>query len=156
MDETRFRSALGRFATGVCVITTRDAAGPIGFTATSLASVSLEPPLVLFCLGREASVLPAFERAERFGVSVLKTGQEAVSIRFAADPRAGFDEWRWDAAASGAPLLSGRLAGLSCTVESVSDGGDHRIFIGRVVDADWCEDAEPLIHFRGRYRTLET
>ncbi len=155
MDETRFRAALGSFATGVCVITAPDPEGPVGFTATSLASVSLEPPLVLFCLGRDASVLPVFEQARGFAVSVLAAEQAAISERFARDSRAGFAEGgAWDLSAIGAPLLRGRLGGLVCTVERIEEGGDHRIFIGRVADADWDETLEPLLHFRGRYRTL--
>lgn len=155
MDETRFRSALSRFATGVCIITTRDETGPLGFTATSLSSLSLDPPLVLFCLGREATVLGAFERAKSFSVSILAAGQDDLSVRFAIDPRGAFGEkMSWDDGATGAPLLPGRIGGLACTVERVEDGGDHRIFIGRVVDADWSLDGEPLVYFRSRYRTL--
>jgi flavin reductase (DIM6/NTAB) family NADH-FMN oxidoreductase RutF len=154
MDEARFRAALGGFLTGVTVIAVRDDAGrPAGFTASSFTSVSLEPPLVLFCLGRDASIAPVFLDARSFAVSILRADQAALAQRFAEadEPFAGAP---WTAGETGAPILDQRLGAIECDVEKVVEGGDHHVFFGRVRRADWDEDAEPLGHFRGGYRTL--
>lgn len=155
VDEGRFRAAMGGFATGVCVVAVRDAHGaPIGFTASSLASVSLEPPLILFCVGRDASIAPLFAPGRPFGVSVLRADQGAVSEAFASDPTAWFAANGSASGPGGGTLLPERLAALDCTVERVDDGGDHLIVLGRVLHAASDAGAEPLLHFRGRYRTL--
>jgi flavin reductase (DIM6/NTAB) family NADH-FMN oxidoreductase RutF len=152
-----FRSALGAFATGVCVVTTRDASGnPAGVTVNSFTSVSLEPPLVLFCLDRRGSALARFGAAPAWAVHVLADGQEDLARRFArrsgeaarADPWAGL---AWAESEDGLPRLHGCLARLSCTAERVADGGDHAILIGRVSALDWQEEGRPLLYFRGRF-----
>jgi flavin reductase (DIM6/NTAB) family NADH-FMN oxidoreductase RutF len=156
VDETSFRAAMGGFASGVCVIAVRDSEGhPAGFTATSVASVSLDPPLLLFCLARDAPVTTAFKKSASFAVSVLASDQEAASAAFAADPHAGFDVHPWSPGASGAPLLNDRVAGLDCDVERIDDGGDHLIFVGRVRAVDCNAANAPLLRFRGSYRQLE-
>lgn len=155
MDEASFRAAMGGFATGVCVIASRDGAGePVGFTASSLASVSLDPPLVLFCLGRDSEAAEAFAAAGSFAVSVLAADQQAVSADFSLDPRRGFAVWDWSPGETGAPLITGRAAGLECALERIEEGGDHRIFICRALRGDADETRAPLIHFRGGYRGL--
>lgn len=150
-----FRAVLGRYATGVTVVTTRTPEGdPVGLTVNSFTSVSLDPPLVLFCLDLEAGSLPAFEAADGFAVNILRAGQEAVSNRF-ADPEAarftqeGVAHWT-----SGAPILAEALAALDCSVHARHEGGDHVILVGRVRQLAILDDADPLIYWRGGYRRL--
>jgi flavin reductase (DIM6/NTAB) family NADH-FMN oxidoreductase RutF len=156
-----FRAALGAFATGVCVVATRDAGGrPAGVTVNSFTSVSLDPPLVLFCLDRRGSALPRFAPAPAWAVHVLADGQEELARRFArrrseaaaADPWAGL---AWDEAEDGLPLLPGCLARLSCRAERLADGGDHAILIGRVAALEWRSEGRPLLYFRGRFEPAE-
>ena len=154
MDPDRFRAALGGFLTGVTVVCTRDREGrPAGLTVSSLASVSLDPPLVLFCLDKGASVYDAFADATSFAASILRADQAAVADRFAftEDP---FEGVTTIAGETGAPVLAERLGVIECDVERVVDGGDHRIFLGRVRAVDWDADAAPLAYFRGRYGML--
>jgi flavin reductase (DIM6/NTAB) family NADH-FMN oxidoreductase RutF len=155
LDEAAFRAAMGSFATGVTVICVTDAEGrPVGFTASSLTSVSLDPPLVLFCLGRGARASAAFTGAKSFAVSFLASGQREAAEALAIDPRAWFERGAWTSGRNGAPLVEGRLAGLECAIERVDPGGDHMIYLGRVQRAEWDAAADPLVYFRGRYRSL--
>lgn len=155
-DARAFRDALGCFATGVCVASTRDAAGlPIGVTVNSFTSVSLDPPLVLFCLDRAADSLSAFLAADGFAISVLAADQRGVSANFAQRPTA--DRWAGLAAetlATGAPLIPGALAALDCRRHAVHDGGDHVILVGRVVALRSRADGRPLLYVRGAYGDL--
>jgi flavin reductase (DIM6/NTAB) family NADH-FMN oxidoreductase RutF len=157
VPPSAFRAALGAFATGVCVVATRDRAGrPAGVTVNSFTSVSLEPPLVLFCLDRRGSALGRFEAAPGWAVHVLADDQEELARRFArrsreptlADPWAGL---AWQESADGLPAFPGCLARLSCSAERVADGGDHAILIGRVAALDWQVEGRPLLYFRGRF-----
>jgi flavin reductase (DIM6/NTAB) family NADH-FMN oxidoreductase RutF len=154
VESRAFRAACGAFATGVTVITTSGAAGAlVGFTANSFTSVSLEPPLVLFTLGRAANCLPSFERAGCFAINVLAEDQRELAQRF-ADPEG--DKWHgvsFGRGLTGAPILRGTLATLECRTEYVHDGGDHRIFIGRVVDLA-SRGGRPLLFLRGGYHAL--
>jgi flavin reductase ActVB len=152
VDSTAFREALARFASGVTVVTTRDAAGaPAGFTATSFSSLSLDPPLVLVCLDKRADSFPAFEAAGHFAVSILAADQAEQARRFATkgtDKFAGVAvEW---GAVTGLPLLPDALVQLECRTHQVLDGGDHIIIVGEVVRAV-SSDAEPLLHFNRRF-----
>lgn len=153
-DSQDFRAACGSFATGIAVITARSAEGElVGFTANSFASVSLDPPLVLFSLGREANCLASFEAAGHFVINILAEEQRALSQRF-ADP-AG-DKWEgvaFECWTTGAPILTGTLASLECRTEAVLDGGDHRVFLGRVVRLA-SREGRPLIFLRGAYHAL--
>ena len=149
------RDAFGCFATGVTVVTALgDDGAPVGLTANSFTSVSLEPPLVLFCLDRRSTSLPVLERAERFAVNVLHAGQEAVSARFSRREPDRFAGTAWRPGTTGVPVLEDAAAHFECRRESVLDGGDHRIFIGRV-EAVACEGSyDPLVFFQGRYRSV--
>lgn len=151
-----FRDALGRFATGVTVVTTRDPDGrPVGLTVNSFASVSLEPPLVSFCLDREAFSYPAFAESRSFAVNVLSAGQVDLSRTFAQASLA--DKFAAIATAEGAtgcPLLPGALAQIECEIEMRHAAGDHVILIGRVVALEVAEDGLPLLYYRGRYADL--
>ncbi len=150
-EQRAFRDAMGRFVTGVAVATTRDAEGaPVGVTINSFTSVSLNPPLVLFCLDRRARTLPAFQATGYFAVNVLAADQQAHSIRFArrCDDWQGIDHVTWT---TGAPIIMGSVAACDCTVDALYDGGDHVILVGRVQRIEATADREPLVYPRGQY-----
>jgi len=155
LDGREFRDALGWFATGVTVITTRGADGDlVGFTANSFTSVSLDPPLVLFSLNRQAGCLPIFEGCAHFAVNILAEHQAALSSRFAT---ASHEKWHGvaiDTWEGGCPILADALANFECAVHAVHDGGDHRIFLGRVLRMRSSEAGKPLLFSRGAYRLL--
>ncbi len=150
-DARRFRSALGAFATGVTIVTCRDAAGrDVGLTANSFNSVSLEPPMVLWSLARSARSLPAFLEASEFAVHVLAADQEELSLRFAArgfDKFAGLDLERGPGQL---PMLRGCSARFLCRTAFRHEGGDHVIFVGEVQAFDH-SDRPPLLFHGGRY-----
>ena len=149
-----FRRACGRFATGVAIATTMDSSdSPCGLTISSFSSVSLDPPLVLFCIDRASQVIAAFEASETFVLNILDQSQRELSQRFATrqDDRFGGLEFR--RGVSGAPVIPHSLAVIECRRHAVLDGGDHRIFLGEVLSAD-AFDGDPLLYFAGRYRQL--
>ncbi len=153
VDSRSFRKALGCFATGVTVVTTLnpESSLPVGVTVSAFSSLSLDPPLVLFCLGNRTSTLDSYRRSSHFAVNVLSETQRDLSIRFASRAEnkwAGIATETW---ASGVPILPGCLANLECAVVSVHDGGDHTIFVGRIERLRHQEAGSPLIYFRGSY-----
>ena len=149
-----FRRACGRFATGVTIASVIDRHGtPHGLTVSSFAAVSLEPPLVLICLGQQVTVIDAFRASERFGISVLGEEQRELSERFARKGHDRFTGISWHCGAHGAPLIDGALANMECEVHQRVTAGDHDIFVGRMLQAEVREGA-PLIHFASRYRAL--
>lgn len=153
-----FRQVLGHFATGITVVTVERELGQVhGMTANSFTSVSLDPPLVSICVDEESRLLSFLKTRRRFGVSILKDSQQAFSGYFAtgeqgpeADARLGI-RYRWTA--SGIPVLEDALAQLTCNVVSEYLAGDHTIFLGEVETAE-VADGQPLLYFRGQYRTL--
>jgi flavin reductase (DIM6/NTAB) family NADH-FMN oxidoreductase RutF len=150
------RGAMGQFATGVTVITTRDCAGQaFGTTANAVTSVSLRPPLVLACLRRESETLAALLQRRRFAVNVLRSSQTELSDRFAR--RAADDTWETVAHRNvrDIPVLEGAIATLECDLHDVADGGDHAVVVGHVLDlSEESADAEPLLFYAGSYRRL--
>ncbi len=153
-DTAALRRALGCFVTGVTVVTTRDAGGaPIGFTANSFTSVSLGPPLVLVCVGREVEDFDVYRRCPGFAINVLGDSQRALSERFATQRPDRFGGVRWREGAHRAPVLEGCIAALECASWRRIEAGDHMILIGRVLR---CEDSgdRPLAYWRGSYRRL--
>lgn len=156
LDPDQFRSVMGRFASGVTVVTTRDVAGrDHGMTVSAFSSLSLAPPLILFCIDRSASVHPALLAAEWVVVNILSAEQEALSRRFShleADAR--FDGIGFTRAHHGAPILDDVLACLECRIVGRHEGGDHDILLAEV---DWAEtrDARPLLYYRSGYAQLE-
>ncbi len=149
-DTTReFRNALGKFATGVTVVTCESDEGPVGITANSFASVSLEPPLVLWSPARASRRFSAFEAAEHYAIHVLGADQRDVCASFA---RHGddFDGADWGRGENGVPVLNGCLARFECQRAAVHDGGDHIIIIGRVLRAA-AGDGDPLLFSAGSY-----
>ena len=154
MQQGDLRHALGRFATGVTVITTLDPdGGPVGLTANSFSAVSLDPPLVLWCLRRHAPSLGLFQASGRFAVNVLSADQDEVAQRFARRSDDKFTGVAHTAGLGGCPLIGGSIAIFECDVEATPEGGDHVIFIGRVMRAAF-RDGEPLVFSSGRYRRL--
>ena len=156
MEDRAFRRALGEFATGVAVVTASGKGGElVGMTMSSFNSVSIDPPLVLFCVDRKARSLPAMLEARGFAINVLARDQEGISNQFA---RALSDKWTQIKTSVGhaeAPLISGALAHFECAPFANYDGGDHVIFVVRVLrHTSRSEAAAPLIFFRGRYRDL--
>jgi flavin reductase (DIM6/NTAB) family NADH-FMN oxidoreductase RutF/DNA-binding MarR family transcriptional regulator len=147
----RFRSALGAFATGVTIVTTRDGRGrDIGLTANSFNSVSLDPPMVLWSLAKSARSLPAFLAASHFAVHVLAADQEELSLRFATRGSAKFSGLDLERSASQVPLLRGCSARFQCRTAFRHEGGDHVIFVGAVEAFDQ-SDRPPLVFHGGRY-----
>ena len=158
LSSAVFRQALGRFATGVTVVTAERAPGQVhGMTANSFTAVSLDPLLVLICVDKQARMLAVLERTQRFGVSVLKDSQRAISEFFALpeqDPaaeRALGVRFHWTP--SGIPVLAEALVQLTCRVTSSQVAGDHTIFLAEVDSAEVFE-GEPLLFFRGAYRRI--
>jgi 3-hydroxy-9,10-secoandrosta-1,3,5(10)-triene-9,17-dione monooxygenase reductase component len=157
LEPAVFRAALGRFATGVAVVTAMTRAGPVGMTVNSFSSVSLDPPLVLFCLRQASGLRAAFTAADSFTVNVLREGQREVARRFAASGPDRFGATRFRFGTNGAPLLAGVLAAVECARERIIPAGDHDIVLGRVltVVADPAAVADPLVYYEGGYRSLD-
>ena len=152
-----FRRAMGRFATGVTVVTSVDAAGqPVGTTANAVSSLSLDPPLVLVCFDRSSQTLAAVRGHGAFAVNVLAAPQRNLSANFARRGlAAAWDEVQHRPGPTGSPRLAGVLAALECTVEHYLPGGDHEIVVGRVRDVETTgDDAAPLVFWRGGYASL--
>ena len=154
-DPRTLRDALGSFATGVTVVTCFDSAGePFGLTANSFTSVSLEPPLLLVCVHRDAQCASAMTEAEHFAINVLQTGQQPASIRFSTRDHDRFGPNDWSPGELGAPVLKESLAVFECRHHAVHEGGDHYILVGEVVKASFDPSIDPLLFFRGKYRRL--
>lgn len=143
------RDALGQFATGVTVVTCNTAEGPVGITANSFASVSLDPPLVLWSPARGSRRFPAFESAEKFAIHVLGDHQRDICEGFVRD---GFDfsAFDWHEGENAVPLLHNCLARFECARHAIHEGGDHAIIVGRVTAAALSEGT-PLLFARGSY-----
>lgn len=153
-DPALFRQLLGRFATGVTVVTARDAAGrPVGMTASSVASVSLHPPLVLVSVDQANDMHPALKAAQRFILNVLAADQEVISRRFAAEHPNRFDGIRYRDSQHGLPVLDGVVASIECEKHGEAPGGDHTVFFGLVTGGS-VYDRQPLLYYRGGYTGL--
>ncbi len=151
VDPRQMRNALGRFATGVTVITTQTPAGKFeGLTANSFSALSLDPPLVLWSIRQSAPSLPGFLAAGGFAVNVLAADQRKLAADFATASVDKFADVDFAMGQQGYPLLPGSIAVFECQTESTVEGGDHLIFIGRVVAASY-RDGEPLVFSAGEY-----
>ena len=154
IEAAEFRLALGRFATGIAIVTTTDENGtPMGLTVNSFNSVSLDPPLVLWSLDKGSNQIDAFRNSGFYGVSILAHDQELASNLFASMAEDRFEKILWSRAKTGAPLIDGSLARIDCKTEQIIEGGDHIILLGRVVDIAVSE-GEPLLYYGGGYRSL--
>lgn len=154
-DQREFRNALGCFATGVTIVTALDPRNKLlGITANSFSAVSLDPPLVLFSLDRRAHSLRAFLSTKHFAVNVLSAEQAALATAFArplSDKWTGVEYEIWD---TDCPIIKGALAQFECEIQHTYEGGDHIIFVGAVLRMAYHPEREPLIFYRGRYRSL--
>lgn len=154
VDDAQFRQLLGRFATGVAIVTARGPNGvPLGMTASSLASVSLEPPLLLVAVGRQNDMHDTLRTAPYFAVNILAADQEPLSRRFAATDPNRFDGVGYRESRHGVPLLNDVLAHIECAMHAASPGGDHTVFFGLVTGGEVTE-RRPLIYYRGGYQSL--
>lgn len=154
-DSFTFRRALGNFATGVTVVTARDASGTNrGITVNSFSSVSLDPPLILFCLDKDALSVDCLSVAERFAVNVLREEQHGLSVRFSMAAADKWDGVAYELWPGGVPVLRGCLANLLCRRENLYEGGDHLIIVGRVERLHTVEEGAPLVYFQSGYRTI--
>ncbi|MEV5828400.1 flavin reductase family protein [Spirillospora sp. NPDC052242] len=156
IDAARFRSVLGRFATGVVAITAVEpgTGTPLGLVANSFTSVSLDPPLVAFCVAHTSSTWPRLRAAGRLCVNILGEPQRDVSRRLAARGGDKFAGIGWTPSPGGAPLIDGALAWIECSVEREHAAGDHVIVVARVHELDKHADDDPLIFYRGGYGGL--
>lgn len=153
--ERQYRDVLGHFCSGITVLTALVEDRPVGMTCQSFFSVSVEPPLVAFCVGRGSTTYPVLRRADGLVVNVLDGGQREISTAFA---RSGTDKWagvRWSAGEiAGHPVLDGALAALECTIESETAAGDHLLVLARVRHLRARESGRPLLYYRGGYHDL--
>ena len=155
IDQDAFRAVLGRFASGVTVITALDEAGEDqGMTVSAFCSLSLEPPLVLFCVDRAASMYESFEKATSFIVNILSESQEPLARRFSGPDPNRFDGIGYSRGVSGVAILDDVLGYLECKRVAVNPGGDHSIYVGEVEVAQ-SKEGRPLLYYRGGYAQLE-
>jgi len=159
MDETiipgpetvrAYRAALGRYATGVTIVTAASDWGPVGITANSFASVSLAPPLVLWSPAKSSLRFQAFTEADKFAIHILAEEQNDICHAFARDG-AAFEGCEWDTDEDGVPRILGCLSRFSCDRHAVHDGGDHAIIVGRVTSAMSRPGGEPLVFHDGGF-----
>jgi flavin reductase (DIM6/NTAB) family NADH-FMN oxidoreductase RutF len=154
VDSAAFRKACGRFATGITIVTVIGPDGhPHGMTVNSFTSVSLEPPMVLVCIDRKATILPKLEASKAIGINVLAENQRDLSTQFARRGMDRFEAVPWFSGETGVPLLDGVLAQYECEVTTVVDGGDHLIFVAEVRHLQ-CFDGRPLLYYASGYETL--
>ena len=154
-DQRTLRDALGSFATGVTVVTGFDEGGrPLGLTANSFTSVSLDPPLLLVCIHKRARCSGALVAAEHFAVNVLQTQQQPASITFSTRVEDRFGCTPWALGEHGVPVLRDSLSVFECARHAIHDGGDHFILVGEVKKATFEAGLDPLLYFRGKYRRL--
>ena len=155
INSDEFRAALGRFASGVTVVTTKDADENLhGITVSAFCSVSLEPPLILICIEKTTGSHYALEESENFVVNILRENQQYYSDQFASYLPDKFDGIEYEMNEAGIPVLKNTLANLECRSINAYDSGDHTIFIG-LVEKCLVADDNPLIYFHGNYRKLK-
>lgn len=155
IDQRMFRDTMGRFATGVTVVTWDDGERQRGLTANAVSSLSLDPPLLLVCVDRKSTAHPQLASAQAFAVNILAADQVDVSNAFARHGVEDMGEVAYSTRQSGAPIIDGALAWVECEIAERLEGGDHTIYIGRVIDLEIARpEAEPLVFFSGHYRGL--
>jgi len=153
ITEERFRLALGNFATGVTIITSTDDGEPVGMSASSFTSVSLDPPLVSFCAALTSTTYPRISASERFCVNVLSEFQEDIARGFAQRDVERFANVPFNDSPLGSPVLSGVVAWIDCSIEAEHRAGDHLIVVGRVRALHVEFQRLPLLYFRGQFAT---
>ena len=151
LPHTKLREAFGNFTTGVTIITTVQADGlPRGFTANSFTSVSLEPPLLLVCVSKNALSHQVFMETDYFAINVLAKDQEPISTLFSTQSEKKFQSDKWDMGKNNMPILRGSLSNFVCFKNKAMDAGDHTILIGEVIDC-MTNSGKPLLYFKGKY-----
>ena len=153
-DSDLFRCVLGHFCTGLVIVTSSVGDKPVGMTAQSFTSLSLEPPMILFCPAKTSTTWPLIHRSGRFCVNILGEHQEHVSRQFAQSGTDKFSSVRWYWSDNGNPRLDDCISHIECTLEAVHEAGDHRIAVGRVGSLSLGSPTHPLIFFKGAYRQL--
>jgi len=153
IDESRFRQAMGHFASGVTVVTTAHAGQLYGMTVSSFASLSLKPPLVLICIENTLSTYAAITESGQFAINILEHRQEHLSRRFATHEDDKFTGVAWRSSRFGLPILEGALTIIECQLHNTFPGGDHTIFVGEVLDAE-INHGSPLLYYRRGYHEL--
>ena len=156
INQTPFRKVLGHFATAITVVTglTKNKI-PVGLTVNAFTSLSLSPPLVLFCLDKRTASIDAFDRGNGFALNMLNKNQQDLSIIFstkAEDRFAKVEHTFWD---TGVPILTGCLANLECKIDAIHDGGDHLIIVGLVGRLHQSDNSSPLLYFNGDYAEIK-
>lgn len=156
VSRQEFRAALGRFASGVTIITTKDASGRLhGITVSAFCSVSLEPPLIAVCIEKNTGSHYAFLESSSFVVNILDSNQQSLSDRFASRIPNKFEGVAYEAGIDDLPVLGGALVNLECVLVNRFDAGDHTIFVGQIEKSNASESGEPLVYFHGNYRELK-
>jgi 3-hydroxy-9,10-secoandrosta-1,3,5(10)-triene-9,17-dione monooxygenase reductase component len=151
----KFRDVLGRFASGVTVVTGTSGDEPVGMTCQSFSSVSLDPPLVLFVPAKTSRAWPLIQRSGKFCVNVLAAGQAEISNVMASRGTDKFAEVKWSPSeATGSPVIDGILGYVDCCIHAVHEAGDHFVVVGRVLDLAASDVEDPLLFFGGAYRTV--
>ena len=150
LDQARFREALGHFATGITIVTATDAVEPVGFSCQSFAALSLDPPMVILAPAKTSTSWPRIARAGSFCVNILGEHQEAVCRAFAVSGGDKFDGIDWSPGVTGAPVITGSLAVVECTLGTIYEGGDHELVTGHVVTMEIGEGS-PLIFYRSGF-----
>lgn len=157
-DSDAFRKVCGLWASGVSIITTTDKAGtPFGLTMNAVSSLSLTPPMFLVCVDNNSDTLGPMLETQKFGINMLCSSQQAISNNFAKKGNDKFDNIDWSFGEFGAPLISGALLSIECSVYNVFEGGDHQIVCGLV--KGWIngnEEAGPLLYYRGGYQEFKS
>lgn len=154
IDARELRNVMGNFATGVTIITTKNAAGkPFGLTANAFSSLSLDPPLLLICVDKKVDCYACFDESKVFGVNFLSEGQDQLSNRFATKGIEKFEGVSYKLGELGVALLDDALAHIECKVANAYEGGDHTIYVGEIQSATILSD-RPLLFFRGKYFKL--
>lgn len=155
IDQSVFRKVLGRFATGITVVTALDDdRSPIGLTVNAFTSLSLDPPLVLFCLDKRNASRSAFTKGKCFTLNMLGEEQQDVSVTFSSPVEDRFASVPIETLETGVPILTGCIANLECLVDAVHEGGDHLIIVGRVEKLFHAESGRPLLYYNGRYARI--
>lgn len=154
IDQAHYRQVLGHFPTGVTVVAGVSDGKPVGLAIGSFFSVSIDPPLVGFCVGKTSNSWKAIEPTGSFCVNVLGADQEEVCRVFASKGDDKFATIGWSETESGSPVINDVLAWIDCDIDEVHDGGDHQIVVGRVRGMDVGHEGDPLVFFRGGYANL--
>jgi 3-hydroxy-9,10-secoandrosta-1,3,5(10)-triene-9,17-dione monooxygenase reductase component len=155
-NEANYRTVLGHFATGVAIVTAQDDEGPTGMACNSFTSVSLDPPLVLFCAAKSSTTFPRIQAARKWAANFLAEADEEICRLFATKGVDRFAHIRFHAGRTGAPVLDDAIAFVDCETEVEHDAGDHIVVVGRVVELGYASEGKPLLFYRGGYGHFES